>query len=88
MEKQIKVKVAGHPESTLTFYPKASTGGIRDGVAFENGNTGGWVIAYSDFLKMVELAKQHHAQQGVEPTRDSGEAIPGVCDEIEELWAE
>ena len=28
------------------------------------------------------------AEHSVEPTRESGEAIPGVCDEIEELWAE
>jgi len=27
------------------------------------------------------------AQHSVEPTRSSGEAIPGVVDEIEELWA-
>lgn len=84
MKNQIKVKVFGHPETTLTFYPKRSIGGIHDGVAFENGNTGGWVIAYSDFLEMVKLAQQHHAQQSV--NMDGARVCP-ECGEAVEFCA-
>lgn len=34
------------------------------------------------------IARLEAVEHSVEPTVESGEAIPGVCDEIEELWSE
>ena len=65
----IIVRVVGHPEKTLRFYPMASSGEIKNGVCFENGKTGGWIISYTDFLKIVKLAEKERAQHGHEPDK-------------------
>jgi len=67
MSKTITVKTVGDTEKTLTVYPVSKCGRITDGVALENGNTGGWVISYTDFLKIERLVKRARRSRLAQP---------------------
>jgi hypothetical protein len=64
----IVFKVAGHPIKDLSFIPYSKCGEITDGVCFSHGKEGGWVVAYKDLLKMVELSTKARAQPLMHPT--------------------
>jgi hypothetical protein len=62
MDKVI-VKVVGHTNSKLEFYPSSRCGEIKDGVAFAHAGEGGWVISFTDFKKMYHAAiKARHKE--------------------------
>jgi hypothetical protein len=50
------VKVEGHPNSKLEFYPISACGGIKDGVGFAHAGEGGWVISFVNLKKMYQAA--------------------------------
>jgi hypothetical protein len=53
------VPVAGHTKP-LYFAPGIySCGKITNGVAFEFGDEGGWIVALDDLQKIIDLAIQH-----------------------------
>ena len=54
--------VAGHSQ-VLTYRVEPSTcGNIKNGVSFEFGNEGGWVIDLDDIKELVRLADESRAQ--------------------------
>lgn len=52
----------GHTNETFRFNPGVSRcGGIHDGVTFEHGNEGGWVVSFAALEQMYLLAKERRA---------------------------
>jgi len=59
-----RFKPAGHTEEDLWFSPGISLcGQITDGVCFENGNEGGWIVDFRDLRKMFELAAERRGMK-------------------------
>lgn len=55
--KLLRFEIAGHPETDLFVDPgPCHCGGIVDGVAFKNGNTGVWIVDFKDIQKIYESA--------------------------------
>jgi len=57
MRERLKLPVAGHTYNFLKADPGPSwCGDIRDGVSFEFGKEGGWVMAFRDLERLYEAA--------------------------------
>jgi hypothetical protein len=54
MSNYIVVKTAGHPKATLGFWPRSACGEILDGVGFNHGGEGGWVISFKDLERLYK----------------------------------
>jgi len=57
--KPIKLKTAGHIHQLKCITISASCGKVQDGVAFEFGKQGGWVVDYKDLVALVLKATEH-----------------------------
>lgn len=56
-KRELQIKVAGHKYEVVTIdYDINFCGHIKDGLTFEFGNEGCWVIAYKDLVTLMELA--------------------------------
>lgn len=60
-DKRYVVAVAGHTHPLRFFEGPACCGKITDGVAFEFGNQGGWVIDLAELKKLVRMAEEKRA---------------------------
>jgi len=56
--KTIKLRTAGHSSSLECVTLSSSCGSVQDGIAFEFGNQGGWVIDYKDLVSLVLKATE------------------------------
>ncbi len=67
-----QLRVAGHEQPLTCRSLHAFCGEIRDGVAFEFGNEGGWVVSLDDLTRIVEAARGCREQPS--PAGDQGGA--------------
>lgn len=59
-----QVEVAGHGQA-LYFSPGVHRcGRVKDGVAFEFGNDGSWVVPLDELREMVRMAEEFRVKQG------------------------
>lgn len=58
----LQFSTAGHTQVSLFFFPGPTRcGKITDGVALCNGNTGDWVVDYTDLKAMYDAATEARA---------------------------